>query len=160
MDTREYICEHPSNELCVLRSPLKYWNQKLPNKLPPLKEPIHLTSLPLPGYLEQVPWHDFLWLYSTRVQRSIINDLVVSFVGQPENCVLTFSNKFSCPFLCNTFRSRLLVKFKWRIVFLNIGEYTPPPYFPSQRPVQCGLSFGKKLPWVAYCVLDIYLHYD
>ncbi|XP_069743657.1 adenylate kinase 9 isoform X3 [Narcine bancroftii] len=36
-----------------MRLPEKYWDLKLPNKLPPKKEAIPLTSLPMLGYMEQ-----------------------------------------------------------------------------------------------------------
>ncbi|XP_055490932.1 adenylate kinase 9 isoform X2 [Leucoraja erinacea] len=36
-----------------MRLPEMYWDLKLPNKLPPMKEPIPLSSLPMLGYMEQ-----------------------------------------------------------------------------------------------------------
>lgn len=35
------------------RSPEKYWQLKLPQKLPPKKEPLVVTGLPMLGYMEQ-----------------------------------------------------------------------------------------------------------
>lgn len=33
--------------------PEKYWNLKLPHKLPPKKQPLSVTGLPMLGYMEQ-----------------------------------------------------------------------------------------------------------
>ncbi|KFP23703.1 Adenylate kinase 9, partial [Colius striatus] len=48
-----YIFENEEKLLKFMRLPEKYWNLKLPCKLPPVKEPMLLTALPLAGYLEQ-----------------------------------------------------------------------------------------------------------
>ncbi|KFQ95639.1 Adenylate kinase 9, partial [Nipponia nippon] len=48
-----YIFESEEKLLKFMRLPEKYWNLKLPRKLPPIKEPKLLTALPLAGYLEQ-----------------------------------------------------------------------------------------------------------
>uniref|UniRef100_A0A8C5RVE0 Cilia- and flagella-associated protein 206 n=1 Tax=Laticauda laticaudata TaxID=8630 RepID=A0A8C5RVE0_LATLA len=48
-----YIFENEEKLQRFMRKPEKYWNLTLPHKLPPLKEPIVLTALPLTGYLEQ-----------------------------------------------------------------------------------------------------------
>ncbi|XP_032861593.2 adenylate kinase 9 isoform X3 [Tyto alba] len=48
-----YVFESDEKLLKFMRLPEKYWNLKLPRKLPPIKEPILLTALPLSGYLEQ-----------------------------------------------------------------------------------------------------------
>ena len=42
------------NICCYLfRLPEKYWNLTLPHKLPPKKQPLSVTGLPMLGYLEQ-----------------------------------------------------------------------------------------------------------
>uniref|UniRef100_A0A8B9DH83 Adenylate kinase 9 n=1 Tax=Anser cygnoides TaxID=8845 RepID=A0A8B9DH83_ANSCY len=48
-----YVFETEEKLLKFTRLPEKYWNLKLPRKLPPKKEPILLTALPMAGYLEQ-----------------------------------------------------------------------------------------------------------
>ncbi|XP_063352163.1 adenylate kinase 9 [Pelmatolapia mariae] len=48
-----YIFETEEKRDKFMRTPETYWAQKMPIKVPPLSEPVHLTSLPTLGYLEQ-----------------------------------------------------------------------------------------------------------
>ncbi|XP_047243110.1 adenylate kinase 9 isoform X2 [Girardinichthys multiradiatus] len=48
-----YTFETKQKQDMFLRTPETYWDQKLPCKVPPLCEPVPLTSLPTLGYLEQ-----------------------------------------------------------------------------------------------------------
>ena len=41
------------NSLLFLSLPEKYWNLELPHKLPPRKDPLPVTGLPMLGYMEQ-----------------------------------------------------------------------------------------------------------
>lgn len=48
-----WICELACIHVSSVSLPEKYWNLKLPHKLPPHKKPMPLTGLPMLGYMEQ-----------------------------------------------------------------------------------------------------------
>ncbi|XP_038656937.1 adenylate kinase 9 [Scyliorhinus canicula] len=50
---RLYIFQDEEHLDKFMRLPDKYWDLALPNKLPPVKEPVFPTSLPMLGYMEQ-----------------------------------------------------------------------------------------------------------
>ncbi|KAK7907798.1 hypothetical protein WMY93_016410 [Mugilogobius chulae] len=50
---RIYVFETKQKQEKFLRTPEMYWDQRLPDKIPPLCEPAPLSSLPNLGYLEQ-----------------------------------------------------------------------------------------------------------
>ncbi|XP_075253347.1 adenylate kinase 9-like [Convolutriloba macropyga] len=61
-DADNYVVEYRKKLFCFsseknlekfLRLPEKYWNLTLPHKLPPKKQPLSVTGLPMLGYLEQ-----------------------------------------------------------------------------------------------------------
>ncbi|XP_072307858.1 adenylate kinase 9-like [Eucyclogobius newberryi] len=50
---RIYVFETKQKQEMFLQTPEMYWDQRLPDKIPPLCEPVPISSLPTLGYLEQ-----------------------------------------------------------------------------------------------------------
>ena len=88
--------------LYVDRLPEKYWNLKLPHKLPPKKNPLDIYSLPMLGFLEQT------------VANAVIKSL--TSVG---------NIKPKYPFLSSTRSALVYVAFHLKGLYYSITDVTP-----------------------------------
>ncbi|XP_029352962.1 adenylate kinase 9 [Echeneis naucrates] len=156
---RIYMFETKLKQDKFLRSPETYWDQKLPNKIPPLCEPVPLTSLPTLGYLEQgvavavikamtavgclKPKHPFL-----TIQRSAL--LYVAFY-------LKAFNHNNTDYVCQKYKKKLAF-FEENCALIPYLSSTMTGNFrpPSERPIDFEFKLNRFLALNTpkpYCVL-------